>query len=63
MSTRSTFFQTPTVEIDQDRYEELIKAEQKALQYKRELEKFEDFDYLINIIEATENESVEEEEN
>lgn len=35
MSTRPTFFQTPTVEIDQDRYEELIKNEMKYEQYKQ----------------------------
>ena len=34
MSTRCTFLTTPTVEIDQDRYEELVKREQKYLQYK-----------------------------
>jgi len=34
MSTRSTLFQTPTVEVDQYRYEELIKNEQKYEQYK-----------------------------
>lgn len=54
MSTRNTFFQKPTVEIDQDRYEELIKAEQKAEQYKQELKRLGEYDYLINIIEATE---------
>jgi hypothetical protein len=35
MSTRPTFLQTPTVEIDQDRYEELIRNEQKYEQYKQ----------------------------
>lgn len=29
MSTRSTLFQTPTIEIDQSRYEELIQKELK----------------------------------
>lgn len=35
MSTRPTFLQTPTVEIDQDRYEELIKHEVQYEQYKK----------------------------
>ena len=35
MSTRPTFLQTPTVEIDQDRYEELIRNELKYEQYKQ----------------------------
>lgn len=54
MSTRSTLFQTPTIEIDQYRYEELIKAELKAEQYKKELQRLGEYDYLINIIDATE---------
>ena len=53
MSTRNTLFQKPTVEIDQDRYEELIKAEQRAEQYREELKRLGEYDYLINIIEAT----------
>lgn len=60
MSTRSTLFQTPTVEIDQYRYEELIKAELKCEQYKQELKRMGEED-LINIIEGTE--IVYEEEN
>ena len=35
MSTRPTFLQTPTVEIDQDRYEELVRNELKYEQYKQ----------------------------
>ena len=35
MGTRPTFLQTPTVEIDQDRYEELIKNELKYQIYKK----------------------------
>lgn len=34
MSSRNTLFQKPTVEIDQDRYEELIKHELQYEQYK-----------------------------
>ncbi len=36
MGTRGTLFQTPTVEIDQYRYEELIKKELKYEQYKEQ---------------------------
>ena len=36
MSTRGTLFQTPTVEIDQSRYEELIRKELKYEQYKEQ---------------------------
>lgn len=35
MGTRNTLFQKPTVEIDQDRYEELIKHELQYEQYKQ----------------------------
>lgn len=64
MSTRGTLFQTPTVEVDLNRYEELIKAELKADQYKKELQRMGDYDYLIRIIEATEveEEKIENEE-
>lgn len=34
MGTRPTLFQTPTIEIDQNRYEELIRNELKYEQYK-----------------------------
>ena len=34
MATRNTLFQKPTVEIDQDRYEELIRNELKYEQYR-----------------------------
>lgn len=61
MATRPTFMQTPTVEIDLNRYEELIKAEQRAEQYKQELTRLGEYEYLINIIEATE--IVDEEKN
>ena len=37
MSTRSTLFQTPTIEIDQSRYEELIQKELKYKQYKEQV--------------------------
>lgn len=46
-------FYTPTVSVDQGRYEELIKAEQKAEQYREELKRPGEYEYLINIIEAT----------
>ncbi len=36
MSTRSTLFQTPTIEIDQSRYEKLIQNELKYKQYKEQ---------------------------
>lgn len=36
MSTRSTLFQTPTIEIDQSRDEELIQEELKYKQYKEQ---------------------------
>lgn len=45
--------QTPTMTIDQTRYEELLRAELKAEQYKQELLRLGEYDYLINIIEAT----------
>lgn len=47
-------FITPKMEIDQERYEELIRAELKAEQYKKELQRLGEYDYLINIIEAIE---------
>lgn len=46
-------FCTPTMTIDQSRYEELIRAEQKAEQYREELKRLGEYEYLINIIEAT----------
>lgn len=46
-------FFTPTVSLDQSRYEELIRAEQKAEQYREELKRLGEYDYLINIIETT----------
>lgn len=46
-------FYTPTVSVDQGRYEELIKAEQKVEQYREELKRLGEYEYLINIIEAT----------
>ena len=36
MRTRNTFFQKPTVEIDQDRYEELVKHELQYEQYRQQ---------------------------
>lgn len=53
MGVDRAFF-TPTVQVDQARYEELIKAEQRAEQYKQELTRLGEYEYLINIIEATE---------
>lgn len=46
MGTRPTFLQTPTVEIDQDRYEELIKNELKYQIYKKN-----SAPYLVKIVE------------
>lgn len=53
MSTRSTLFQTPTIEIDQSRYEELIQKELKYKQYKEQatIE-------IIRIIEGQDSETV-----
>lgn len=54
-------FTTPTVSVDQYRYEELIRAEFKAEQYRKELQRLGEYDYLVNIIEATEIEIINEE--
>lgn len=53
MSTRSTLFQTPTIEIDQSRYEELIQKELKYKQYKEQatIE-------VIRIIEGQDSETI-----
>ena len=53
MSTRSTLFQTSTIEIDQSRYEELIQKELKYKQYKEQatIE-------VIRIIEGQDSETV-----
>lgn len=53
MSARSTLFQTPTIEIDQSRYEELIQKELKYKQYKEQatIE-------VIRIIEGQDSETV-----
>ncbi len=53
MSTRNTLFQTPTIEIDQSRYEELIQKELKYKQYKEQatIE-------VIRIIEGQDSETV-----
>ena len=53
MSTRSTLFQTPTIEIDQSRYEELIQKKLKYKQYKEQatIE-------VIRIIEGQDSETV-----
>lgn len=47
MGTRPTFLQTPTVEIDQYRYEELIKNELKYQIYKKN-----SAPYLVKIVEG-----------
>lgn len=47
MGTRPTFLQTPTVEIDQDRYEVLIKNELKYQIYKKN-----SAPYLVKIVEG-----------
>lgn len=36
MATRNTLFQKPTVEIDQNRYEELIRHEMQYEQYRQQ---------------------------
>lgn len=53
MSTRSTLFQTPTIEIDQSRYEELIQEELKYKQYKEQASI-----EVIRIIEGQDSETV-----
>ena len=53
MSTRSTLFQTPTIEIDQSRYEELIQKELKYKQYKEQASI-----EVIRIIEGQDSETV-----
>ena len=50
MATRNTLFQKPTVEIDQDRYEELIRHEIQYEQYKQAAD-----EGIINIIETNIN--------
>ena len=50
MSTRGTLFQTPIVEIDQDRYEELIRHKMQYEQYKQATD-----EGIINIIETNIN--------
>ena len=53
MSTRNTLFQTPTIEIDQSRYEELIQYELKYKQYKEQASI-----EVIRIIEGQDSETV-----
>lgn len=48
-------FCTPTITVDQDRYDELVKAELKAEQYKNELQRIGNHDNLIKIIEVEKN--------
>lgn len=57
MSTRNTFFTKPTVEIDQDRYEELIRNELKYEQYKQAAG-----EEIKDIIEKVETKLIESEE-
>ena len=48
-------FTTPTITVDQDKYDQLIRAELKAEQYKAALERrIEENQWLIDTIEATE---------
>lgn len=58
MSTRNTLFQKPIVEIDQDRYEELIRNELKYEQYKAAAD-----EGIKDIIENVETKLIESEEN
>lgn len=53
MRTRGTLFQTPTVEIDQSRYEELIRKELKYEQYKEQATK-----NVIKIIEKEKEDTI-----
>lgn len=57
MSTRNTLFQKPTVEIDQDRYEELIQHELQYEQYKQTAD-----ESIKNIIETNINIELQESE-
>lgn len=61
MASLDRVFSTPKMEIDQERYEELIRAKLKAEQYKKELQRLGEYDYLINIIEASDVETEEKE--
>lgn len=47
MATRNTLFQKPIVEVDQDRYEELIRHEIQYEQYKQQAD-----EAIRNIIET-----------
>lgn len=58
MGTRNTLFQKPIVEIDQDRYEELIRNELKYEQYKAAAD-----EGIKDIIENVETKLIESEEN
>lgn len=57
MSTRNTLFTKPTVEIDQDRYEELIRNELKYEQYRQAAD-----EEIKDIIEKVETKLIESEE-
>lgn len=57
MSTRNTLFTKPTVEIDQDRYEELIRNELKYEQYRQAAD-----EKIKDIIEKVEIKLIESEE-
>ncbi len=57
MGTRNTLFQKPTVEIDQDRYEELIRHELQYEQYKQTTD-----ESIKNIIETNINIELQESE-
>lgn len=47
MATRNTLFQKPIVEVDQDRYEELIRHEIQYEQYKQQVD-----EAIRNIVET-----------
>ena len=57
MGTRNTLVQKPTVEIDQDRYEELIRHELQYEQYKQTTD-----ESIKNIIETNINIELQESE-
>ena len=57
METRPTFLQKPTIEIDQDRYEELIKHELQYEQYKQQAD-----EHIVSLVEIDAETKLEESE-
>ena len=53
MATRSTFFQKPTIELDQDKYEQLIKTETKYNQlFETIYNSFDESDELMDLLQV-----------